>query len=134
MRGVEGRHYPDTDTLEIDQPRIRAFNKRGELTVATAERGISNGDGSEVQLIGNAVVIREAVTDAKGNTRPRLEIRGEFLHAFLDTEQLKSNKPVVLIRGTDQFTADSLDYDNLDRLLELQGRVRGTLTPAAPAR
>ena len=132
--GVEGRHYPDTDTLEIDQPRIRAFNARGELTVATAERGLSNGDGSEVQLIGNAVVTREAVTDAKGHTRPRLEIRGEFLHAFLDTEQLKSNKPVILIRGTDQFTADNLDYDNLDRLLALQGRVRGTLAPAAQAR
>lgn len=129
--GTQARHYPDTDTMEIDQPRIRAFNERGELTVATAEHAVSNGDGSEVQLIGNAVVTRHASTDGKGGVRPRLEIRGEFLHAFLNTEQVKSHKPVVLIRGSDQFTADSLDYDNLDRLLELQGRVRGTLSPGA---
>ena len=32
VHGTEARHYPDTDTLEIDQPRIRSFNAQGELT------------------------------------------------------------------------------------------------------
>jgi lipopolysaccharide export system protein LptC len=44
---------------------------------------------------------------ANGKSTPRLEFRGEFLHAFLDTERVTSNKPVTLIRGTDQFTADT---------------------------
>ena len=126
--GSEARHYPDTDTLEIDQPRIRAFNARGELTVATAQRALSNGDGSEVQLFGDAVVTRDA-TDAQGHARPRLEFRGEFLHAFLNTERVKSHKPVQLIRGSDRFTADSLDYDNVEQVLELRGRVHGVLHP-----
>jgi lipopolysaccharide export system protein LptC len=129
VHGSEARHYPDTDTLEIDQPRMRAFNARGELTIATARRALSNGDGSEVQLFGDAVVVREAVTDAQGQTRPRLEFRGEFLHAFVEAERVRSNKPVELRRGTDRFTADSLDYDNVDRVLELQGRVQGVLVP-----
>ena len=60
VQGAEGRHYPDTDTLEIDHPRIRAINARGELTVATAKRGLTNSDGSEVQLFGDAVVTRVA--------------------------------------------------------------------------
>lgn len=124
VRGVEARHYPDTDTLEIDQPRIRAFNEKGLLTVATAKRAISNADGSQVQLIGDAVVRR----DAAGNAPP-MEIRGEFLFAFMDTERVTSNKPVRLVRGGDEFTADSLDYDNLERVLQLQGRVRGVLQP-----
>ena len=34
---------------------------------------------------------------------------------------MKSHKPVELMRGNDRFTADSLDYDNLDRVLELRG-------------
>lgn len=127
--GIEGRHYPDTDTLEIDRPRIRAYNERGELTVATAERALSNGDATEVQLLGNAVVTREAGVGPDGRPQPRLQIQGEFLHFFVDTERLRSHKPVVLTRGADQFTADSLAFDNLDRLLELEGRVRGTLTP-----
>jgi len=129
--GKEARHYPDTDTLEIDQPRIRAFNAEGVLTVATAQRAISNGDGSEVQLLGNAVVTRQS--EAKGAAGERLEIRGEFLHVFVQTERIRSNKPVVLKRGNDEFQADSLEYDNLDRQLQLQGRVRGQIGPRTEA-
>ena len=127
--GTEARHHPDTDTLEIDQPRIRSFDARGQLTVATAKLALSNADGSEVQLFGNAVVTRDATTGPDGKVRPRLQFRGEFLDAFVDTERVKSNKPVELLRGDDRFTADHLDFDNLDQVLQLQGRVRGTLTP-----
>ncbi len=131
--GSEGRHYPDTDTLEIDQPRIRAYNDRGELTLATAIRALSNSDGSEVQLFGDAVVTREAVKNAAGILQPRLQFRGEFLHAFTNTERVRSHKPVTLVRGTDQFTAENLDYDNLDRVMDLRGRVRGVLNPGQSA-
>ncbi|MDB5873289.1 MAG: kdsC [Ramlibacter sp.] len=129
LYGTEARHFPDTDTLEIDQPRVRSFNARGELTVATARTALSNADGSEVQLIGDAVVTREAATDAQGHLRPRLEFRGEFLHVFANTERVKSHKPVELVRGTDRFTADSLDFDNIDQVMELRGRVHGVLQP-----
>jgi len=132
VHGSEARHYPDTDTLEIDQPRIRSFNAQGELTVATARRALSNGDGSEVQLFGDAVVTREANSDAQGHAHPRMEFRGEFLHVFADTERVKSHLPVELTRGSDRFTADSMDYDNLSQVMELRGRVRGVLVPTAP--
>ena len=127
--GAQARHFPDSDTLEIDQPRIRSINEKGLLTVATASRALSNGDGTEVQLFGNAVVTRDAGTDAQGNPVPALQFRGEFLHAFMETERIRSHKPVTLTRGDDQFTADSMDYDNLDRVMDLRGRVRGVLAP-----
>lgn len=129
--GVEARHFPDTDTLEIDQVRMRSINKEGRLTTATANRALSNGDGSEVQLFGNAIVVRDEAKDDAGKVIPRLEFRGEFLHAFIDTERVKSHLPVILTRGTDRFTADTLAYDNLDRVADLKGRVRGILTPSA---
>ena len=136
LAGKEGRHYPDNDTLEVDQVRMRSVSPAGLVTHATADRGLSNGDGSEIQLFGNAVVVREAATAAGGRAAPRLEFRGDFLHAYLDTERVTSNKPVTLIRGTDRFTADTLDYDNLSGVANLQGRVRGQLIPSAapPAR
>lgn len=127
--GAEAHHFPDTDTLEITQPRIRSVNDQGVFTVATADRALSNADGSEVQLMGNAVVVREPARDAAGQPVPGMEFRGEFLHAFMDTERIKSHKPVTLIRGGDRFTADSMDYDNLDRVMQLRGRVRGVLMP-----
>lgn len=129
VHGAEARHFPDNDTMEVDEPRVRAFNQEGVLTVATAKRALSNGDGSEVQLIGDAVVTR----GGQGSTaEPKLEIRGEFLHFFVQAEKVRSHKPVVLRRGNDEFTADHLDYDNLDRVLELRGRVRGQIGPRAP--
>ncbi|CAN7717762.1 LPS export ABC transporter periplasmic protein LptC [Variovorax sp. LjRoot84] len=131
--GTEGRHYPDNDTMEVDQVRLRSVSPEGLTTRATANRGLSNGDGSEIQLFGNAIVVREAAVSAGGKPIPRLEFRGEFLHAFLDTERVKSHKPVTLIRGADQFTADSLHYDNLTGVANLQGRVRGLLMPSAAA-
>jgi lipopolysaccharide export system protein LptC len=127
--GTEARHFPDTDTVEIDQPRIRSFNALGELTVATARLALSNGDATEVQLIGDAVVTREAVTGKDGQIRPRMQFRGEFLHAFLDTERVASHKPVELTRGDSRFTADSLDFSNLDQVMNLRGRVHGILVP-----
>jgi lipopolysaccharide export system protein LptC len=131
IHGAEARHYPDTDTTEIDNPRIRSYNQKGALTVATAKRALSNGDATEVQLMGDAVVTRTTF-DAKGKAEAPMEIRGEFLHAFMDTERVKSHRPVRLSRGGDVFEGDSLDYDNLDRVLQLTGRVRGTLRARPP--
>jgi lipopolysaccharide export system protein LptC len=129
--GKEGRHYPDTDTMEVDQVRLRSISPDGLTTRATANRGLSNGDGTEIQLFGNAVVVREPATGPDGKPLPRLEFRGEFLHAYTDTERVKSNKPVTLIRGADQFTADSMDYDSQTGVANLQGRVKGLLMPPA---
>lgn len=129
--GTEARHYPDTDTLEIEEVRIRSFNAEGRLTTASAKRALTNGDASEVQLFGNARVVREPITDQNGQLKPRLEFRGEFLHAFMETERVKSHKPVELIHGNDIFTAETMDFDNLDRVMQLQGRVKGTLIPDA---
>lgn len=129
--GANARHYPDTQWLEIDDIRIRSFDPQGRLTMASARRGLTNEDSTEVQLHGNAVVVREAVEGKPANSAPRMEYRSEFLHAFIKAEKLKSHLPVELLRGNDRFTADSLDFDNTERLLQLNGRVRGTLFPAS---
>lgn len=129
--GTDARHYPDTDTLEIDLVRIRSFNEEGRLTTATARRALTNGDASEVQLFGDARVVRELMINKAGQSQPRTEFRGEFLHAFMNTERVISHKPVELIRGRDHFTADTMDFNNLDRVMQLKGRVKGTLVPDA---
>jgi len=128
--GAEGRHYPDTDTLEIDHPLIRAFAPDGRMTLSQAERGVINADGSEAQLFNKAQVIREALQTPQGVMVPRIELRSDFLHVFANTENVRSHLPVEMLRGNgDRFTADSFTYDNLERVLELKGRVRGTLAP-----
>ena len=125
LEGDAMRHYADTDTLEIDQPRIRVFGTEGRETVATARTALSNRDGSEVQLTGDAHVVRRA-TDAD----PAIDFRSEFLHYFQYTERVQSHLPVVVTRGRSEIHADAMSYDNLARDLEFKGRVRALL--AAP--
>jgi len=132
VQGIEARHFPDDDTMEIDKARIRSVNEKGQLVNSTADRALANSDASEVQMFGNAVVVREAMIDKSGQILPRMEMRSDFLHAYTNVERVKTNKRVVLQRDDDQFSGDRMDYDNLDRFLQLDGRVRG-LIQAKPA-
>lgn len=129
--GAQARHYPDTQWLEIDGIRIRSFDEKGRLTTARADRGLTNEDTSQVQLMGDAIVVREPEFGL-ASSLPRMEFRSEFLHAFMQTEVVKSHKPVQLLRGSDQFSADSMEFDNVDQVLQLKGRVRASLVPGKP--
>lgn len=129
LTGKQGRHFPDTDTVEIDQVFVRTFNQEGRVTTARAQRGLTNADGTEVQLFGSAVIVREPFVSG-GLVQPEQELRSEFLHLFADTEVIRSHLPVEMWRGKrDRFVADSLDYDNLSRVVKLKGRVRGEIQP-----
>jgi len=128
ITGAEARHFPDTDTLEIDRPTIRSYSKEGRLTVANAGKAITNADGSEVQLFDKAVVVREGLHKNKGQVRT--ELRSDFFHIVVNTEEIRTHLPVELTRGeNDTFSAEKMSYDNLSRTLELKGRVRGVLVP-----
>ncbi len=130
LRGqIEGdllRHYPDTDTVEIDNPRIRAIGSDGHVTRATAHRALANADGSEVQLLDDARVIREATP-----TEAAIEFRSEFLHAFLNLERVQSHLPVVVTQGASEVRAAAMEYDNLARVITFRGKSHATF--AAPA-
>lgn len=128
IEGDRLRHFPDTDTLEIDNPRIRAVAPDGRITIASARSALSNGDGSEIQLSGGAQVRREALA----GEHP-IEFRSEFLHAFLSTERVRSHLPVVVKRGGTELRAGAMDYDNLARVIDLKGRTRAVFAAPTPA-
>lgn len=123
---IEGdalRHFGDDDTLEIDAARIRAIGENGAVTLASARRALSNGDGSEVQLLGDARVMRPA-----SGKEEAVEFRSEFLHAFRNVEQVRSHLPVVVTMGTSVVRAEGMVYDNLARVVDLKGRSTATFS------
>jgi lipopolysaccharide export system protein LptC len=126
IEGDKLQHYPDTDRIEIDGVRIEAISPDGRVAVATARRALSNGDGSEVQLLGGAEVV-----SPDGQGRP-LHMRSEFLHAFFVTEQVRSHLPVQVSLAGAELQAGGLDYDHGQRRLQLLGPVRAQLTPQVP--
>lgn len=125
MTGTQARHLPKSDILEVDDVRTRSIAQDGVVTVASAQRGISNSDSSEVQLVGDAEVLR---TSPQNPSQP-MRVAGEFLHAWTNEERVQSHLPVVLNRGKDQFTGDSMNYDNISQTTELNGRVKGIIYP-----
>ena len=54
---------------------------------------------------------------------------GEFLHAFLKTERVRSDQPVTFTRGAAVIRADSFTYDNIERIVEMKGHVRASFPP-----
>lgn len=126
IEGDVARHYPDTDTLEIENPRIRAIGADGRITIASAERALANGDGSEVQLRIGARVVREA---AGGEAA--IEFRSDFLHVFANTERVRTHLPVTVVQGATELRAAGLAYDHLARVVDLEGRVRGVFVDPA---
>jgi len=125
LQGERMRHFAATDFIEIDQVRMHAVGEDGRVTQATALRAVANGDGSEVQLIGDARV------DSRGPRGEPIQFRGEFLHAFLNTERVRSHLPVRVTSNGSEFTAAGMDYDHLSGQLQLQGKMRAVLQPNA---
>ena len=127
IEGARLRHFPATDRIEIDGAQIRAFTPDGRVTLATAQRALGTGDGSEIQLLGGAEVTAE---DSAGAP---LVMRGEFLHAFLVTERVKSHLPVLVRQGGSELRAAGLEYDHTSRRLDLKGPLRAVLPPRGAA-
>lgn len=132
VSGAELRHYPDTDTVEIDQVRVRAIAPDGSLAIADAKRAISNGDGSDMQLLGD-VYLRRLPPGAGENATPQLEVRGEFLQALSNSEVLRSHLPVTIRQGSSTLNAQNFEYRHLTGQLSFSGKAQGQIT-SGPSR
>ena len=124
VSGAELRHFPDTDTVEIDQVRVRAIAPDGSLAIADAKRAISNGDGSDMQLLGD-VYLRRLPPGAGENAAPLLEVRGEFLQALSNSETLRSHLPVTIRQGGSTLNTQNFEYRHLTGQVSFSGRAQG---------
>jgi lipopolysaccharide export system protein LptC len=129
--GQEGRHRPDTESIEIDQARVRSIDESGAVTNATANLITSNRQSNQFDLTGNAVVLRSAV-DAKGQATAPIRFEGEFLRILTEPSRLFSDQPVLIVRGNDRIAAKGLDYSGEQEQVVFEGRVRVELIPNKP--
>lgn len=147
---IEGelmQHYPATDTVEVQEVRLRSVDDAGRLMLGSAERAQSNADSTQVRLMGAARVSREAAPNGSGNGKGngsgngngnggrsasaagRIEIRSEFLEILSAEQRVRSHLPVTLIMDNGELRAGAIDYSRRDRVAELGGRVTGQLRP-----
>ena len=130
IAGAELRHYPDTDTVEIDQVRVRAVAPDGSLTIAEAKRALSNADGSDLQLLGD-VRLRRLPPGSGENAMALMEVRGEFLQALSNSEVLRSHLPVTIRQSSTTLNTSNFEYRHLTGKLSFTGRAQGQIAPRA---
>lgn len=131
LSGILAEHFPDTDTLEVQDPRMLSLDETGLPLTGGARRGVSNHDGSIIELFGQAKIHRAApMLDDGPGTVPAMEFRGEYLKALPDEERVSSDQPVQLFRGLDHFEGQELDYDNRSGIAHLRGQVKGLIHQA----
>ncbi len=90
----------------------------GTRLTAQAKKGISREAEQQVTLSGDAMAVRQADLQS-----PRVELRGDTLTAWLKEERLVSDQPVRITRGSDVFSAQTMNFDVRSGQYELQGQV-----------
>jgi len=124
IHGAFAQHFQDTMDTEIKQPFVLIYSKDKVISVR-GKKALVNEDGSQVQLMGQTLLKRDDVHPEEDD----MQISGEFLHFFVNTDTLVSHLPVNIVRGKNRFKADYLDADNVTQVYQLKGRVHATLVP-----
>ncbi len=126
IAGAELRHYPDTDTIEIDNVRVRAIAPDGTLAIADAKRAISNADGSDLQLSGD-VRLRRLPAGAGDDSPALMEVRSEFMQALSNSEVLRSHLPTTVRQGGVTLNVGNFEYRHLTGQLRFAGKAQGQI-------
>lgn len=131
--GEIANHYPDRNELEIFKIQAKSISAEGFLTHGTAEKAIRNSEGNQVQLVGKALIIREAVDPSKVVSSKKIPVNftGEYLNIEIDKQKITSDKAISVTQGNNQFTANNLDYDNKTGIVNLGNGVHVTLNGKA---
>jgi lipopolysaccharide export system protein LptC len=132
IQGDQGRHYADTQALEIDHAHMTAPTA-DQLwrTTATADQVHVNGDQTIIELRQRAIVERRSAQPTADSfalsNPPLMRLRGEHLTFNVPAHQLHSSQGVLIERGRDRMTAQQLDFDQQSGQLNMSGRVRAQL-------
>jgi lipopolysaccharide export system protein LptC len=115
-------HYEDDDNSDLTNPAIRAFQPGRPIVTATGERGTVNSDASIVDLYDHARILR-----APGDGDPEMQADSSHFRVFVNSDVIETEKPVKLRRGLSVTTASAMNYNNVTRVMQLFGNVRGTI-------
>lgn len=126
VEGDRVRHYPDTDTFEIDGVRLRWFDDDGRVTRVTARRATMDPARDEIVLKEQGHLERPA----QPGVEQGLELWGDDLVFDTEAQTLRSEKRVDIRYGAHQFQSGGVVYDHREQHLELRGGVQGTVRPA----
>jgi lipopolysaccharide export system protein LptC len=117
-------HYPDDDSTELVAPRVLQTRPEEPRISLTAERGALSGDGGEIFLYDNVVLVREA-----SETQPAARMTTSFLHVLRDRSLVRTDREVVLVEDRRSLTGRGMEYNSESRQFNLHAEVVGRFEP-----
>lgn len=120
LSGTEAKHYPDTNTLEIEQAQVQTQRPNGEILHSTARHLLADTQQELYWLTGQVRVEKFA----SGQSTARMRFQGEQLHIDGAHDLISSEQPIVLIYNDNKANANSLQYDGSTGIALLKGQVK----------
>jgi lipopolysaccharide export system protein LptC len=117
-------HYPDDDSTELVAPRVLQTRPEEPRISLTAKRGALSGDGGEIFLYDNVVLVREA-----SETQPAARMTTSFLHVLRDRSLVRTDREVVLVEDRRSLTGRGMEYNSESRQFNLHAEVVGRFEP-----
>jgi lipopolysaccharide export system protein LptC len=123
IEGDQVRHFPDTDTFEMEGVRLRWLDEQGRSTLITARHATMDPARDEVVLREQARLLRPA----QPGVDQGLELWGDHLVFDTKAQTLRSDQRVTVRYGPHEFEGGGLRYDHLAGVLDLRGGVHGQI-------
>ncbi len=121
-------HFPASDITEVDQPRLVQWRADAPPVRVSADRGTVSGNGKELYLHGDVVIVREG---APG--RGVLRVETKYLQVIPDLEIARTPEHVVITQDGSRLEGVGMEFNNKARELELRSLVSGTYRPVEKA-
>jgi lipopolysaccharide export system protein LptC len=128
LRAKRMTHYPDDDVTTLEEPRLVTYSQgRAPVSVSSRDAHMS-ANGEDVYFENDVRVVR-----APAGNQGELVVETAYLHVIPDDNIAKTDRPVTIRNAMGVVHASGLELNSETRVLNLQGRVKGTYRPAGSA-
>ncbi|MSP86860.1 MAG: LPS export ABC transporter periplasmic protein LptC [Methylotenera sp.] len=125
LASVEMKHFPDTDTTDLQRPRYTQFTANKPYTQVDALRGYVSGNGSQVQLVDHVKITRQAFA-GKGE----MTIDMDYLNILPNEDLARTDSPIVIRQAPKTIIyATGMVYEKNIHTVTLLHQVRAHYEP-----
>lgn len=112
-------HYLDGDVTHMENPYFINIESQKPVMRVKADKARISGEGENVYLTGNVIVLR-------GEDSDKITMMTSYLHLIPDEDVAKTDKMVVFSRKNTTINAIGLELDNHTGIVQLLSRVRAS--------
>jgi lipopolysaccharide export system protein LptC len=122
-------YFRSDDATALDSPVVTSLDPDSPRVTLRALTGRSIRGGDEITLEGSVRLVREA-----GAGDPEMTVDTEWAQVFPDADIARTDRPVVVRRGSDRLTGIGMEFNNAERTLRVDAQVRAQFTPGQKER